>query len=543
MSSSSKIIKSLINFLLIDKQDIRYIVFYGLTAGLFSLILPLGAQFLFTNIAYKTALQPLVIITIIVLFALFFSAGLMSLQTYLVEIIQRRIYCRTSLSIAKFIPQTKFEEFKKINGAELLNRFFEILHVQKMQSLILMDGLGIFLQTVIGLCLLAFYHPYLLAYDIILIICLYLIIWKLGTDGIATSIKESKEKYNMAGWLEEIAKNKPGFSSELSSQFVLKKSDLHVSRYLHARHQHFRILFRQYIATYGLFAFSSAFLLLLGGWMVIKGELTVGQLVAAELVVSAIAINFTKIGKYIESGYDLVTSFDKLSQIFNISREYQNGFTNCPDKIDKLSLENISYTYQNSEVAIGPLNFEFKKGKLYGLYAAKGVGKTTIAEIIAILRTPNSGKIKINNLDLLNFNTTNLRNKICLISEPQIFTGTILENLTLSLDKNFPPELEKILHHFDFKSELNSLEKALHTEITNPDGQLSKQTCLLITLFRSLYQNPEVLILDQIHEQLDGKNQEKLMDYLNKISNETIVIVLSANKNFLKDQGELIELM
>lgn len=529
MANKDKI-KELTDFLLLDQKDIRLVVFYGITASLLTLIMPLGAQSLFTNIAYGTVLQPVLIISFIVLVLLMFSSVLMSLQTYLVEIIQRRIFSRSSFSIAKFIPKTDYQDFSKINGVELLNRFFEVLHVQKMQSLILMDGLSIFLQTIIGLCLLAFYHPYLLAYDLLLFAALYLIVFKLGAGGIDTSLKESKEKYKVAAWLEEMAKNKPIFSSEQSLDFSKTRTDLEVKNYLKARENHFKILFKQYVGTFALYAFANASLLLLGGWLVIIGELTIGQLVAAELIVSGIVLNVIKFGKYIESGYDLVASFDKLSQIFRIKTETKSENTIQETDFSAIVAQDIQFHYPETNTITKPFNYQFESGKSYSIFGLNGTGKTTLAEMLANLRRPSQGLMKVGVRDYQDINAAQLRNFIHFIATPQLFTGTLLENLILSDQVSYEPHLIDILEYFGIYQKIKELPEGFSFQVTNFETQISNHLASLVTLCRSLYFKPKVVVLDQFLDKLDQSLVDKVAGYNHHFDHKIIFISFTSDQ-------------
>jgi ABC-type bacteriocin/lantibiotic exporter with double-glycine peptidase domain len=94
---------------------------------------------------------------------------------------------------------------------------------------------------------------------------------------------------------------------EGSAQFALERADHLIFDYLTARASHFRILMRQIVFALGMQAVASTVLLGLGGWLVISAQLTLGQLVAAELIVAVIVGSFAKLGKHMESFYDVFT--------------------------------------------------------------------------------------------------------------------------------------------------------------------------------------------------------------------------------------------
>ena len=96
---------------------------------------------------------------------------------------------------------------------------------------------------------------------------------------------------------------------------------------------HFRILMRQILFALGLQAVAATALLGLGGWLVIRGELTLGQLVAAELIVAAIVGSFAKLGKHLENFYDLLASVEKLGHLFDLPTEPHDKLFHLRDEL------------------------------------------------------------------------------------------------------------------------------------------------------------------------------------------------------------------
>lgn len=532
----------LIQFLLLDKRNIQLVIFYSVGVSLLNLILPLGAQSIFSNINYGTVIQPVLIITFIVFCVLSMSATLQSFQVYLVETVQKKIFARTTLSISEFIPRVKWEAFDRINGMELMNRFFEVLHVQKMQALILMDGLSIFLQIVIGLCLIAFYHPYLLAYDLLLIFGLFVVIFKMGAGTVDTSIAESKQKYKIASWLEEIARNKTIFESKAGSEFAVLKTDQLVSEYITKRHSHFLILFRQYIGTYALYVVSSVGLFALGGWLVVIGELSLGQLVAAEIIVSGIVTSVSKIGKYLESIYDLAASFDKLESIFDLPVDASGMLNFSNQKLENIDVQNLTYRYEHGDKQIGPFDFTFKSGQKIALVGSSGIGKSTLSEILAGHRTPSSGKIRLNGIDLHQICSKDVSSIILLVSQPQLFAGTILENITLGKDDTTHESVLGFIKQCPFANELLDLPQGLNTAIIGHPGEFSYRISAIITLLRALYAQPQALIIDQVLDMFDADLQHAIVNYLKSHFPDMMVLMITSHESLACQFAEQMKL-
>jgi ABC-type bacteriocin/lantibiotic exporter with double-glycine peptidase domain len=163
-----------------EGRDIAVIFTYALGVGLCSLAIPVGVQALVNSVAFGVVLQPLVVITSLVGGVLLLSGLLRILQLYVVEVLQRRLVVRLSLMLAQRIPHVEFQLFQRKFGPEYVLRFMEVFSAQKIVSTLLLDGMAVFFQVAVGLVLVSFYHPFFLAFAIILTIVVLVLILPLG---------------------------------------------------------------------------------------------------------------------------------------------------------------------------------------------------------------------------------------------------------------------------------------------------------------------------------------------------------------------------
>ncbi|MCW5966779.1 MAG: hypothetical protein KIT83_22255, partial [Bryobacterales bacterium] len=249
-----------------ERSTLWVIVIYSIAIGLLSLVVPVAVQALVNTVAFGTVFQPLVVLTAIVAVVLSFAGVLTGMRTYMVEIMQRRLFARISAQIMHKLLHVRKDAFDTIHGPELVNRFFDIITVQKAAAFLLIDGLAIITSTLIGLILLGFYHPLLLVFDIILLGCIFFVLWPLGIGAIRTAVAESFAKYGVAAWLEELARNTVTFKSGPGLDYAFSRTDELVTTWSIRRRAHFRILFRQVIGTVFIQVVASAALLGFGGW-------------------------------------------------------------------------------------------------------------------------------------------------------------------------------------------------------------------------------------------------------------------------------------
>ena len=304
-----------------EASDIRTIVVFSIVIGLLSLTTPLAVEAVVNTIAFGRYLQPLIVLSLIVLTFLGFRAGLNILMTVVTEIIQRKLFVRTVEDLSYRLTRVPLAVWKKHHGPELVNRFFDIVSVQKITSKLLLETLMLSLQTVIGLTVLAFYHPFLLGYDIGLLAMMTLVLLFIGRGAVKTATRESQLKYETAAWLQEIVRHPSTFKFNGGLGFAINRADELAANYVNHRQKHFKILIRQISFAMIMQVVAATILLALGGFLVIDGQMTLGQLVAAELIVAVILGSFAKLGKDLESFYDLMASVDKLGSLFDLPVE------------------------------------------------------------------------------------------------------------------------------------------------------------------------------------------------------------------------------
>ena len=243
-----------------ETSDLWIVIIYSAGVGLLSLVVPVAVQSLVNTVAFGSLLQPLVVLTLFVLVALGFSAVMNAFRVYVVELIQRRLFVRVSTDVTQRLLRVKLAAFDRMHGPELVNRFFDVVTVQKSAALLLIEGSSLVMQTIVGMILLAVYHPLLLAFDLILIISMVVIIFVLGRGAIPTAIKESKSKYQMAAWLEELASHLSTFRSTSAARYALERADELAMLYVERRRTHFKIVLRQIVGSLLLQAVASAVL-------------------------------------------------------------------------------------------------------------------------------------------------------------------------------------------------------------------------------------------------------------------------------------------
>ena len=480
----------LIRLLSPEWPDVFTILIYSLIIAILTLATPLAVESLVNTVAFGRLVQPIVVLSAILFGFLAFSAALRALQTFVAEIVQRRLFARIASDLTWRLPRVDQAAIEGRNMTELVNRFFDVVTVQKVVSQFLLDGIGVVLTTLIGMTVLAFYHPMLLAFDLVLLVSIAFILFVLGYGAVGTSIKESKFKYATAETLEEIARCPLLFKGSGGAEYALYRMDTQVAGYLDARKKHFRVLLRQTLSALMLQALASTVLLALGGWLVIVGELTLGQLVAAELIVTVIVSSVAKFGKHLESFYDLMASIDKLGYLFDLPVETFQGAVAVPT--DR-SFEVI--VGDRSTVSASTGAWTLALGECVALTGDAHATERLIDQLYG-LRANDSQAIQISQVDIRDIRPDLLRRDVSMVRGLEVLEGTIADNLIVGRSEISHDQVLAAVRTVGLEHRIDSLPFGLRERLAVNGAPLTRSEVIRLVIARAIVNSPQLLLID-----------------------------------------------
>lgn len=515
----------------LERGDIGVVVVYAVAIGLVSLAVPIAAQSLVNTVAFTALPQPIVVLSALVLIGLLAAGVLRTLQYKVVETLQQRFFVRTTHDAVQRLTRADVRAFAEQGAPEVMNRFFDVALVQKTASTLLLDGLSVVLQGAVSLVLLAFYHPALLAFDVVLIVLITFTLFGLGRGGVSTAIKESKAKYATAAWLEEMATAFRAFKSKESAEFAAARGDALARSYVEARRKHFKILLRQTVASYLLQALATASLLGLGGSLVIQGQLTLGQLVAAELIVTGVLSGVAKFGKYLESYYDLVASLDKVGAIVDLPCERKGGAAHARrSEPAQLTLEEVAFSYDGKTQALRDVCFELSPGERLAILGSDASGKSTLVDVLYGLRAPSHGRVLLDGVDVRTIPLSDLRRDIALLGRAEIFDGTVLDNLRLGREHIDASVIAEALDIVALASEIGDLPEGALTRLGHAGSRLTSSQAARLTIARGLVAEPRLLIIDEALDGLGTETARKVLRGIASAHRATSVVIFTSRE-------------
>jgi len=533
----------LMGLLRLDKRDVFQIFYYAIFAGVVNLSLPLGIQAIINLLQGAQISTSWIVLVVLVTLGVAFGGILQLMQIRIIENLQQKIFTRASFEFAYRFPKIKMSQLVNYYPPELANRFFDTLNVQKGLSKILIDFPAALLQIILGLLLLSFYHPFFILYGILLLILIYVVFKFTAQRGLDTSLDESKHKYKVAHWLQEVARSIISFKLSGKTSHALDKNDELVSDYLHARESHFRVLVQQFIQMIGFKVLVTAGLLLIGGLLVLNQEMNIGQFVAAEIIILLVISSVEKLITGLETFYDLLTSLEKLGQVVDKELEPQEGEKPfSEDEGFSIQLENVSYNLPDREKKIiDDVSLSITPNCTILLNGVSGSGKSTLLRIIAGILEPDSGGIFINDTSLKGVNLNYYRSHIGQsLPEESPFEGSILNNITFG-DKNISQEqIYWSLENVGLTQFVKEQPKGLQT-ILYPEGkQIPSTIAKKIVLARSIVRKPKLLILKDPLDQFKEEEAEKIMNFLSDPAHGWALLVVSSNLRWVAKCTQII---
>ena len=497
-----------------DSSDLWAILVFSMVVGILALATPIAVEALVNTVAFGRYLQPIVILSLILLTFLGFAAAIRAFNAFIAEMVQRRLFVRVVEDLAYRLPRVNQSALDGQYGPELVNRFFDIVTVQKVAASLLLDGISIVLQTSIGMAVLAFYHPFLLGFDLLLLICILVITVGLGRYAVRTAIVESKQKYRVAAWLQDLVRNPTAFKLHGGAFLGLDRADKLAVDYLEARRDHFRILMRQILFALSLQAIAATSLLGLGGWLVIQNELTLGQLVAAELIVMNIVGSFAKIGKHLEGIYDLLASVDKLGQLFDLPIERHDKLFHLEEgRSAELEFHAVQYA-MHGRTLLDRLSVTFPNHSRVAVVGPPGAGKSSLLDLIVGLRAPQAGYLSLDGIDLRELRPDSLREHVSMSRNVEIFAGTIEENVHLNRPHINASDVRQALDSVELLEEIMRLPQGLNTPLQTGGYPLSQSQALRLMIARAIVNRPRLLLVDGTLDSLEDGLAERVLDHL-----------------------------
>lgn len=486
-------------FLQFEQKILAIIVAYALAIGVFALIVPLTVQELVNTFAY--ALQPIMIVTLagVMAIALIVMGSFRVLQSRAVEILVQRLYARIALGLTRQLPRFRNVEFSPKHA----NYFMEAELLPRALVAMLVDIVNVAVGGTIGMTILVMYHPYFIIFNTLLVGGFAAIITILGRGGLKITMDVSRHNYATMNWIQDIANNLLHFKATASTPLLMKKTDELVHAYVAARKIRSDILTgTQYKGAVIWQALGHSGLIATAGWLLAAGQITLGQFVAAEVIVGTLLLNLDTMARRMYAVYYVFTSLHELDFLFSQPKDAEHGKLTVPLPDPtvhgvRLTCKDVSFAYPNSPPTFQHFNVEVAPGEKIAIFSATSTGKTTLARVLAGLYAPTSGVIRYNGVDLrdLDMDSLNACRGLILDSQLTLFESTLEENLTMGRAVHYD-DIRWALRFVELEEEVDAMPLGLRTPVTLGGKGFTTSQTLRLLVARAIVARPQILILD-----------------------------------------------
>lgn len=483
---------------------------YSVAISILTLAVPLSVQVLIEAVANTTLLRAVVVLALVLLTVLGLSGFLVALQVWAMEVFERRLFVRLTSDIALRLVYADHESLQAINRDDLMNRFFEIMNVQKTLPVLAVGGFTLLLQTLVGYIVVSFYHPVFFAFSLghaLLFFLVWRIVDRQATD---SSIDISSAKLAMADWLEAISRNNHFFKGRRTIDYALARTRAHANSYIREHRRHFHYSFAQTIGLLALYAAASAALLGIGGWLVIIGELSLGQLVAAELILGAIFAGLAQFYYYLENYYDLCAGLHKLSHFYALPLEQVSQSRVEDDVAASVNLVHVRYRYRERTYS---LHAEFPADTRTLVATPNNGTVAVLRDLLVRFRDPRQGRIEIGPQDIRDIHVHDVRDKIYFLGDASFIEGTIADNMAAVDPDVNRVDMRKALEALGLEQMLDELgDGGLDERIAANGYPLLPTEAMRVKLAQVLLMRPRVLVLTPLFDALQCEDRRRFVD-------------------------------
>lgn len=497
-----------------ERRVLGLIFSYALAIGLFSLIVPLTVQELVNTFAF--AIQPITIVTlsIIILASLLFVGAFKAFQVYAEEILQRRLFARVALGMTQHLPDVRIAGFKP----RYANYFTEAVFMQRALSGLLIDFIDVVIGGIVGMTLLVFYHPYFLGFNIVLFGGGALVFVLLSQGGLKATLEVSHWKYSTMHWLQEIAYNLLHFKATTSKPYLLNRTDELIDRYTEARRIRFAVLMRQYLGSVVWQALGHGGIIATAGWLLSIGQLTLGQLVAAQVIVGRLLFSFESLVKKMGHVFYFFTALTELDFVFSLPKDDHRIVRSVP--LPDPAVHGIRLICR--DVGVGKpglagcfehFDLEITPGEKVGILTTSNQAKTTLARMLAGLEPPASGVVRYNGVDLrhIDLDSINACRGFVLDSKLTLFEGTVEDNISLGRPSITYSDLHWALRFTELEEEIDALPHGIKTQVRAEGAVFSPARTQKMLVARAIVTRPQILIFDGLLHIMHPIQRETLL--------------------------------
>ena len=264
----------------------------------------------------------------------------------------------------------------------------------------------------------------------------------------------------------------------------------------------------------------SVIILAVGGFYIMKGKMTLGDLVAANMFVAAFLQPIRRLANFVEQFSTGMAGFMRFSEMMQIHEEMpeKTDAVELSEKIESVDFENVSFDYSENFPVLKNISLEVKKGQTVAFVGPTGGGKTTLCNLLARFYEVKDGSIKINGIDIRDYKLKSLRSQIGFVQQDVfMFAGTIRENIAYGRPDATEAEIIEAAKEAEIYDDIMNMQNGFDSVIGERGIKLSGGQKQRISIARVFLKNPPVLVLDEATSALDSITEQKIQSAFDRL--------------------------
>ncbi len=267
-----------------------------------------------------------------------------------------------------------------------------------------------------------------------------------------------------------------------------------------------------------------------GSYYVLQKQLSPGELISFYSLIGFFTAALMYLLGSITPVRETLVAADRLFEIMDLEMETSGNMV--LKEMECIRFMDVDYGYGHGELLFKGLNFSIRKGTITGIAGESGMGKSTIAALLQKLYLPSSGKILINNEDIINIDNYSLRKIITAVPQhTHLFSVTLAENIAIGSEH---PDMDRILElsrRLGITEFAEKMPLGFFTVLEEQAGNLSGGQKQKISIARALYREPPVLILDEATASLDAVSENQVLETMRWYRDKGNTIIIIAHKD------------
>ncbi|MCG9890913.1 MAG: type I secretion system permease/ATPase [Thermosynechococcaceae cyanobacterium MS004] len=535
----------------------RWRLFEVLAASLFvqifALANPLGVQIIIDKVLVQNSPDTLNVLGTILLVLAIFEALLTSFRTYLFVETTNRIDLSLGSDVVEHLLRLPLQYFERRPVGELSTRVNELENIRQFLT-------GTALTVVLDAVFSVVYIIVMVAYSWLLTL---VALATVPLFGLLTFCVAPLMRNQLRAKAERNAQTQSYFVEVISGIQTVKAQNIELKarwQWLDRYANYVSTGFQSVITSTAagsisnfLSKLSGLLLLWVGAFLVLGGQLTLGELIAFRIIASYTTSPLLRLIQLWQNFQETALSLERLSDILDTPPEVtEEDRQNIPMPLIQGSIryEAVSFSYTNGPLQLDQVSLDIEPGEFIGLVGLSGSGKSTVTKLLMRLYPPQQGRILVDDYDIAKVELYSLRRQIGMVLQDSLlFNGTVQENITLAAPEATTEEIvqaAKIAYAHDF---IMQLPQGYNTRVGERGGALSGGQRQRIAIARMVLQNPRLLILDEATSALDFDAESQICRNLQTYFHDRTILFIThrlkslqiADRIIMIDRGRVAE--